>query len=231
MQYLYIDESGSMTTQFSESFPAFIICVIRVFNKELLKKRITRFIAKNITKLRDVDKNNKMFKNNHFVELKGSALSYKLKIDLANCLLQSKDLFEINILHISNKNVKPNTYNNTARAFNYFIDLFMTNRFKKNIFPHDSYEICIDERNIRTDAKRTLEDYLATEFCLKNDYAINISVSYQDSCDNKLIQLSDFFANLYFSYLNHKNSYSTIINDLKANNLLKYVFKFPPEKK
>jgi putative IMPACT (imprinted ancient) family translation regulator len=40
MEYLYIDESGSITNQNKESY--FVICIIRVFDKEKIKKVLKR---------------------------------------------------------------------------------------------------------------------------------------------------------------------------------------------
>lgn len=228
MQSLYIDESGSMTTQYSNDFPYFIICVIRVFNFNALRRHFKWFISKNFKLLKSIDKKKQMFDGDKFKELKGSALTTPVKIKLANYLLEKcNSFFEINIIQINNVEVNPITYDNTARAFNYFMNLFMTNRLHKKAFPCDDYYLHIDERNTKPDAKRSLEDYLATDLILNKQLIKSVKVDYINSCEATLIQLSDFFANLYYSYLRHNKDYNEIIHKLKENKLLKYEFVFP----
>lgn len=78
MEYLFIDESGSNTNQNVDQFPYFVICLIRIFDKEKLKKVLKRFISKYYNDLKNID-NGKMFKNNKFYELKGSSLNAEMK--------------------------------------------------------------------------------------------------------------------------------------------------------
>ena len=228
MQFLYIDESGSMTSEHSDGFPYFVICVLRVNNKEDLKRKIKIFVSKNLESLKAIDNSDKMFNDGKFKELKGTALSFTMKIKLANYLIKyCSDYFEVNIIRINNKHVNPQTYCNTARAFNYFIDLFMINKLHKDDFPFDDYCIQIDERNIKTNAQKTLEDYLAIDLSLKNQLISSVSVKYQDSCNNSLIQISDFFSNLYYSYLMHKNEYEELISNMRKSKMLNDDFVFP----
>jgi len=70
MQYLFIDESGTMTKEYANHFPFFVICVINVFDRDKLKRVLKRFIQKNMDKLKLSDKENKMFKDGKFLELK-----------------------------------------------------------------------------------------------------------------------------------------------------------------
>ena len=135
-------------------------------------------------------------------------------------------MYEVNIIKVDNKRIKEHTYDNTARAFNYFVDLFMHYMFNHRIFPKDDYIIQIDERNTKTNAKSSLEDYSATEFCLKSEKANSVLVKYCDSCNNLLIQLSDFFANLYYSYLMSSSAYMEIMKTIKEK-VLKKEFCFP----
>ena len=227
MEHLYIDESGTMTTNYCGDFPYFVISVVRVFNNELLKRKIKRFISKHFEELKRIDEDGKMFKNNNFQELKGSALNKELKIKLAKYLMDAPGLFEVNIITINNSKIKSETYDNKARAFNYFLDLFLTYKIHKNDYPKDEYLLQIDERNVKTDARRSLEDYLSIELCLKQELIDKVSVHYFDSRNNSLIQLSDFFANLYYSFLIRRKNYETIINGLKSNKILYDDFVFP----
>ena len=227
MEHLCIDESGTMTANHCSDFPYFIISVVRVFDNKLLKRKLKRFVSKHFEELKGSDKDNKMFKDGTFQELKGSSLSKDLKIQLADYLISSPGLFEVNIITIKNDRIKPETYNNTARAFKYFLDLFLTYKIHKKEYPKDEYLIQIDERNVKTDARRSLEDYLSIELCLKQELMTKVSVSYFDSCSNSLIQLSDFFANLYFSYLIRPNNYKNTIDKLKTDKILIDDFVFP----
>ena len=202
MEFLYIDESGTMTTEYCEDFPYFIISVLRVFDAKILKRKIKRFISKHLEELKECDKSSKMFQDGNFKELKGSALSIGMKIKFAEYLMNCSDLFEVDIIKIENKHVIEETYDNKARAFNYFLDLFLTYRSHMNDYPSDEYLLQIDERNVKTDARRSLEDYLSIELCLKQNLYKKIQVLYFDSCDNSLVQLSDFFCKSLF-FLSH----------------------------
>lgn len=230
MQYLFIDESGTMTTKHSNNFPFFVISIINVFDKDKLKRILKRFISKNINELKECDKENKMFKDGKFIELKGNALSRELKFKLANFLSKS-NLFEVFYIIVDNKNVDEKLYINKARAFNYLLDIFMIHHLNKGRLPKDDYYIQIDERNVKNDAKKSLEDYLNTSLSLDHNLTNDIEVIYQDSCNNSLIQLSDFFANLYYSYLMNEKVYKNTIDDLCKKNIICPLFEFPPNKK
>ena len=227
MEYLYIDESGTMTTDYCNDFPYFIISVVRIRDNKTLKRKIKRFVSRHLEELKANDKSLRMFKDGKFKELKGSALTVEMKIKFANYLMNCGNMFEVDIIKIENKRVNPATYDNTARAFNYFLDLFLTYRSHLGNYPFDDYLLQIDERNVKTDARRSLEDYLSIELCLKQKLFNKIQVSYFDSCDNSFVQLSDFFANLYFSYLKGSSKYKKIIAELKTNNILRDDFIFP----
>ena len=63
---LFLDESGSMTREYCDDFPYFVICMVKVKDKKKLKKSYKYFIKKNFDKLKSIDKNNKMFKNTKY---------------------------------------------------------------------------------------------------------------------------------------------------------------------
>ena len=229
MQHLYIDESGTMTIDHANNFPFFVISIINVTNRLRLKRLIKRFISKHYDCLKQCDKDNKMFKDGKFLELKGSALSQELKFELADYLSKS-NYFEVFYIIVDNSKADEQLYKNKARAFNYLLDIFMINKLRKKALPKDDYYIQIDERNVKNDAKKSLEDYLSTSLNLDHKLAYNIEVFYQDSCNNSLIQLSDFFANLYYSYLMNKNVYEDTINNLTNKKIINSYFEFPPHK-
>ena len=226
MQYLYIDESGTMTTgEHVESFPYFVICILKVTNRDKLKKVIKRFISSHMTELKALN-DGKMFIDDKFIELKGASLTRDLKMEFANYLCKS-DLFEIYYIVVDNKRINPKTYNNKARAFNFLIDRCLTFLLNHHDLPYDDYNIQIDERNVKTNAQKTLEDYLATELGLHHELINDVKVSYCDSCNNSFIQLSDFFANLYYSYLRRKKQYKELIEDMISKGIIKNIFVFP----
>lgn len=51
-------------------------------------------------------------------------------------------------------------------------------------------------------------------------------VTYFDSANNKIVQIADVFANLYYSRL-LTGGYADEIDTMKTNGCLKKVFKFP----
>ena len=46
MQYLFIDESGTMTKEYANHFPFFVICVINVLDKETINELIKKGIIR-----------------------------------------------------------------------------------------------------------------------------------------------------------------------------------------
>lgn len=229
MEYLFIDESGSNTNQKVDQFPYFVICLIRVFDKEKLKKVLKRFISKYYNDLKNID-NGKMFKNNKFYELKGSSLNVEMKYKLAKYLAQS-NLFEVYYIIVDNKNIEKKFFLNKNRTFNFLLDIFLYNNLLKNNLPYSNYIIQIDERNLKLEATKSLQEYLAIQLSLKNDLIEDITVEYFDSENNSFIQISDFFSNLYYSYLMRPNNYIDIIEYLKKENIIKDIFNFPKNKK
>ena len=55
----------------------------------------------------------------------------------------------------------------------------------------------------------------------------SVNVAYYDSKDNLLVQVSDFFSNLYFSYLKNKNTYNDLMEELKKDNYIKDILYYP----
>ena len=229
MENLYIDESGSMTCSYCKKHPYFVISIVRVLDKESLKKSIKRFVRSHWTELKSSDRNNKMFNGEKFLELKGSAMSISLKKDFVQYLSEKKS-FEVLYILLDNKMVDIELYKNTARAFNFMIKKALTYFINKNYINKKSeISIQIDERNERPEAKLHLQEYLNTELQLENKMTGEIKVEYFDSCNNVLIQLADFFANLMFSNL-ETNNYNNEFNTLKEKGFVRKIFKFPLKK-
>ena len=225
MENLYIDESGSMTCQYCDENPYFIIAIIRALNNDRLKRMYKRFVSSKIDRLRELDKNGKMFKNGRFYELKGSQFDPPLKREFVDFFCKN-NYFELFYIEIDNRKINKNLFNNTARAFNYVLRLAFEYYLRYNYLPDSQYVIQLDERNERTETKYFLENYLNTELIGNNALTNNISVKYFDSRDNKLIQLADVFANIYFSQCITGN-YTDQIDKMKRDGYLKNIFKFP----
>lgn len=226
MEYLYIDESGSLTKDFASIHPNFVICVVRVKDIINLRKLLKRFILNHYDELKKSDNNSKMFDKENFIEIKGSALDTELKIKLANYLCQAR-ILEIYYIHILNEEVKHYFYEDTSRVFNYVLGLLLKKHLANNNLPYDDYLIEIDNRNLKRISINSLEDYLNIELMLKKRMIRSLNIEYYDSKDNLMVQVSDFFSNLYFSYLNNKMTYQELFKNLKKNNYLKDIYYFP----
>lgn len=226
MAIIYIDESGSMTTQSCANQPYFIISCIKINNKRKAKSAFKRFVSRNFKELQKCDKHCAMFNNGKFLEIKGSSLKPYLKIDFVNsfCI---ENIIEIYYIIVDNSKIMSSFYENTARAFNYIIRLALAYFIKKQLLPEENYNIFIDERNVKTNTKFFLQEYLATALCVEenllNNY--NIQVCYEDSCNNEMIQVADVFANFCYSQL-RTNNYSDLFNELISDNYIR-IFRFP----
>ena len=111
------------------------------------------------------------------------------------------------------------------------IKIISLNFDKKNLenknLPYDDYLIDIDDRNLKNISINSLEDYLNIELKLKKRYVRSLNVAYYDSKDNLMVQVSDFFSNLYFSYLKNKNQYQDLIDELTKENYIKDIYYYP----
>ena len=226
MQYLYIDESGSMTKQHADSRPYFVIAIVRADNPNRLRRLYKRFVVNHMEELKEADGDRKMFHGKSFQELKGSAFSPKLKRAFASYFCRDGAL-EVFYIVLDNKKISGNLYDNTARAFNYVLKLAFEYFIHKGVLPDDEYVIQLDERNERTNTRHFLQNYLNTELRMENVLSKDIKVQYFDSVNNKIIQIADILANLYFSQLLTEN-YKEEIAMMEENNCLKKVFIFPP---
>lgn len=225
MEYLYIDESGSMTSQYSNINPYFVISIVRASNPRKLKNLHKRFVEKHMEELLALDTNSRMFKNGKFEELKGSMFTPELKRAFVSDFCRP-DILEIFYIVVKNNAVSIGLYKNTARAFNYILKLALEHFIKTGCLTDDTYLIQLDERNERTETRHFLQNYLNTEFRMSGLLSHDINVNYYDSSKNRLIQIADVFANLYFSEL-MTNAYSSELKTMETNGCLKKVFRFP----
>lgn len=226
MQHLYIDESGSMTNQYVNTWPYFVIAIVRADNPDRLRRLHKRFVVDHMEELKKVDYEGKMFRGESFRELKGSAFSPDLKRAFASYFCKDNAL-EVFYIILDNVKVSRNLYDNTARAFNYVLKLALEFFIHKGVLSDDEYILQLDERNERTNAKHFLQNYLNTELRMEGVLSKDVRVQYFDSANNKIIQVADVLANLYYSQLRTKN-YTEEIAMMTENGCLKKVFTFPP---
>ena len=229
MEYLYIDESGSLTSEFAFVHPNFVMCVVRVKDITNLRKLLKRFIYENYQEIKEIDENNKIFNHGDFVEIKGSSLNSKLKKRLADFLCNG-NILEIYYIHVFNEEVKQHFYDDPSLIYNYVLYLMLNKNLENKNLPYDDYLIDVDNRNLKHISINSLEDYLNIELKLKKRLVRSINIEYYDSKDNLMVQVSDFFSNLYFSYLKNHDLYNDLITNLKEKGYIKDIFYYPNEK-
>ena len=232
---VYIDESGSINYKLGNK--PFVISIIHVLDHKKMSNAYKRFVSSNLKRLRELDKDycnsdgvvtkngNQMFKNDKFMELKGSQFDPEMKKAFVDFITKKK-YFELYYIKINNELLSNSICKNTARAFNYTLKLALTSFIENKMFPDEDCLLQLDERNERTDAKFFLENYLNTELCLSNVTDKHFSVKYLNSESNPFIQVADVFANFYYSQLN-TNAYSEELCKLKDRNILKTIYEFP----
>lgn len=228
----YIDESGSMTKIRLDKInhKYFVVCIVLVNDSKKLKRIFKRYISANIERLRKNDKDNKMFyKNGKFKEIKGSSLNKEMKNHFINYFCQN-NYFKIFYILCENYNVNSFFYDNTARAFNYVIKNSLESFTKNRLIKKDDNFLNVDERNVKTNSRSTLQEYLNIELYLSLEIQKTFQVLYCQSESNILIQIADFFSNLYYSNLITNGKYNEEIKMLFKKGYIKDIFKFPIKK-
>lgn len=199
MQHLYIDESGSMTSEYTERWPYFTVAIVIASDKEKAKRAVKRFVSKRMDALREMDSAHKMFLDGKFHELKGSCMGGDIQAEFIEYMCQ-KDSIRVFLIQVKNGDIRYGLYKNTARAFNYILGQALTNLFCAQLLPKDEYMLHIDERNQKTGTIHSLEDYLNILLCIDRDFADSVTVKYYDSAQNSLIQVADVFSNAYYKH-------------------------------
>ena len=229
MESYYIDESGSMTKTRLTYVPnqKFVTCVVRVHNVKRLNKVFKRFVSKYLEDLRilDTGKNKLFYPDGKFKELKGSMLDDAMKSNFIDFFCQN-NLFEIYYISCDNTLVTDMFYANVSRAFNYLLKLLIEHLSKESIIPSAHNYFLIDERNVKTNTKSTLEEYLNTELVTGHRLHHRFQVEYKASESVALIQVADVFSNIYFGFLTG-NFLADRIQEMTINGYIKKVFPFP----
>lgn len=234
---IYMDESGSINNHMPNN-EYFVISMVRVLNKDSLKRAYKRFVSSNHDRLLELDQEkihpetgkilkpgNKMFSEGEFKELKGAQFDREMKLKFIE-FFSRKQSFELYYIKIANKKLTDHFCKNTARVFNYTVKLALDYFIRNGYLPIEDCSLQLDERNEKTETKYFLENYLNTELTMSGITTGRFDVAYFDSSNNHLIQLADVFSNLYYSHL-QTGAYEDEFKKLKENNILKFIFEFP----
>lgn len=226
---VFVDESGTIAKGTVHGNSNFIITMLFVQNDDI--EHVRKVFKKE--RLKVVNKKEELkvrLKDNK--EIKGSELSETEKYQIYS-KLQEKcgDKFEIVVIVMSNKKATVKFRSNSSRAFNYLIKTFLDKHFKKKSRYRclNSIQFIIDERNVVTESKYTLQEYLNTELNLLEHFSEqDISVRYQDSKNYLLLQLADFISNTFYreqqKHIEEAKDNTTILLNQTSTGK---VFKFP----
>lgn len=215
---MYIDESGSIHPTSEKLNRFFIIGIVIPKDSQKLRRVYKTFVRKNMNALRELDTAGRMFdKNNHFIALKGSSMNKSMKLDFINFFCQN-NLFEVRYIVLDNNLLEDKFIKNKARTFNYLIKIFLINSIKKKYIVDNQIFLQIDERNVKTDSKYSLEDYLNQELLLNDNLIENVQVQYFDSSQNCFIQIADVFSNIMYSNLITQGGYEKELEQLQQKN-------------
>ncbi len=210
----------------------FVICIIMPNDIKKLERVYKRFVIKNLKKLKQLDNNkNKMFRaDGSFLELKGSSFNRTMKLEFLDYFCRN-NLFRVKYIVLDNDKLDSRFIENKARTFNYLMKMFLISTINKDEIIDKEIHLNIDERNIKTGSKFSLEDYLNQELKLDHNIIDKAEVKYYDSSKNKLIQVADVFANIKYSNYLTNNNYREILNKLHHTGYILNDFTFPQNKK
>ena len=234
---LYGDESGSINNH-SQKNKHFVIALIKVNDKKMVHRAYKRFVSTNFEKLKVLDApkysadgekirdGNKMFDSKgNFIELKGSQFDRDMKHRFVNSILKHGGL-EIYYIRIFNEKLTDTFAADTSSAYNFPMKLALSYFYSKKYFEDEELFLQLDMRNEKTNKKYFLEQYLNIELHSNNVMHSPINVTYYDSKKNKIVQIADVFANMYYSHI-VTGQYSSEISKLIKAGILKFIFKFP----
>lgn len=233
---IYIDESGSINNH-SEHEKHFVIALVRTIDRNKVLRTYKRFVSANIKQLKELDQakigsngkilreGGKMFTQGNFKELKGAQFNREMKVRFVEYFAKSGG-FEIYYIQLNNPKLTDALCNDIATAFNYPLKIALEYFINNKYLPKEELHLQLDERNEKTNKKYFLEQYLNTEFKARNVMTHEIDVTYFDSSQNKMIQVADVFANLFYSHL-VTEQYGDQIDLLKRAGILKATFRFP----
>lgn len=192
---VFVDESGSVKKGPLEDKDFFVIALIFTDNEKFLNKV---FKKRRLAILTEAEKAILSATK----EIKGSAISESRKAELYATLVEKcGENLELGIIVLDLKRANDRLKTVSSRAFNFLIARYLSTRYKSHSKFSKAVNISfyVDERNVATGAKFTLEEYLNTEYNIEDPICEgDISVHYLDSKNRYLIQLADFVANTFY---------------------------------
>ena len=226
---VFVDESGTIGKGKinRDDYVIVTLLLVRDEDVEHLKKVFKKERLKVVNKKAILKEHLKLNK-----EIKGSELSETEKSQIYKRIVEKcGDKFEIAVIVLNNKKATVKFRSNSSRVFNYLIKTFLNKHFKKNSKYKNVNQMhfVIDERNVATESKYTLQEYLNTELNLVETFSQeDIRVHYYDSKNYLLLQLADFISNTFYRYQQKnvqeaKGNVGLLLNQTSTRK----VFKFP----
>lgn len=225
---VFVDESGIIAKHKSRKTNYFVITLLFVeeSNVNLVKKYFKKYrlqVAKRKKELFEELVQNK--------EIKGSSMSEADKHYIYEKLYSKcGDKFELGIILLNNKKATAKFRSNSSRAFNYLIKIYLQKVFtqSKLFVDLDKLSFFIDERNVATESKFTLQEYLNTELNLTEHFCNEeIVVHYYDSKKFILLQMADFVSNSCYRKWQKKYDDNGNVSMLMKKTILGKPFTFP----
>ena len=128
---------------------------------------------------------------------------------------------------LDNNKLEERFISNKARTFNYLLRIFLGNALQRKYITDRQIFLHIDERNVRTESRFSLEDYLNQELVLNLNLLDDVKVKYYDSAQNQLIQVADVFSNIMYSNLVTHGAYQKELEKLSKQGYILPLFRFP----
>jgi len=203
---VYVDESGTISKGAVSKDDYFIIALlfIKAEDEDFIKKIFKKARLKLVD--RKPELKGKLVNNR---EIKGAELSETQKLPIYTSLAaKCKDQFELGLIIMNNKETDEKFRSNSSRVFNYLIKTYLKYDFQSNsVYRNPNVlHFFIDERNVVTESKYTLQEYLNTELNLLATFTEeDISVRYHDSKNFLLLQMTDFIANTFYRKMQKNN--------------------------
>lgn len=219
-----IDESGSINNN-NDNQPYFVISMVHILGKGSVKRKYDKFVKDNLVRLKELDVENEMFDNDVFKELKGHYFDVDMKHKFL-AFFNDMTSFELFFIKYDNKKLTDKFCANKERAFNYPLKKAISFFIKRGFLPNEDCHINLDNRNLRTDSKMQLDEYLNTDLIGGIGYNGTFVVDYFDSKDNKCVQIADVFSNIFYNSL-FVDEYDSELRHYKESGRIKRVFEFP----
>lgn len=225
---VFVDESGIIAKHLSDKTNCFIITLIFVEDQNIdyVKKHFRKYrlqVAKKKSELLEELTDTK--------EIKGSSVSESDKHIIYSKLFDTcGDKFELGIILLNNKYTTDKFRSNSSRAFNYLIKRYLQCAFiHSDMYKDlDKLSFIIDERNVASESKFTLQEYLNTELNLIDHFCNEeISVNYYDSKKFILLQMADFISNTCYRKWQKKNEDNGNTDMILKRTLKGKPFMFP----